>query len=148
MKLLLDTNILIDYYLRRMPHWNDVSRIVAAGFFGDVQIWASAKSYTDVFYVAGKLVDSAELQKAFSKSFELIELCSIDSEDVQHAAQLAWPDFEDCLVNIAAEKVKADAIVTRDATGFERSSVKAMHPAEVLEILASEHGLSYDLLAV
>ena len=148
MRLLLDTNILINYYLRRMPYWDDVSRILAAGLFGDVQIWASVKSYTDVFYVASKFVDSAELQEAFLKSFELIELCSIDSEDVRRAAQMACPYFEDCLVNIAAEKVKADAIVTRDTSDFERSSVKIFHPSQVLEILESKHGLKYDLLAI
>lgn len=148
MRLLLDTNILIDYHLRRMPHWENVARIVAAGIFGDVQIWASTKSYTDVFYVAGKLVDPDELQQAFLKSFELIRLCSIDPEDIERAATLAWPNFEDCLVGIAAEKVKADAIVTRDAGGFARSQVEAMRPEQVLDALECERGLFYDRVVV
>ena len=143
MKLLLDTNVLIGYYLRRQPYFGSVSKLLMARIFNDVQLWSSAKSYTDIFYVASRHVDPQKLQRAFLKSFELIDVCSIDSDDIKHSAELDWGDFEDCLISVAAEKVKADAIVTRDPKGFEKASMSVFSPDQVLDMLEKERGLSY-----
>ena len=143
MKLLLDTNVLIGYYLRRQPYFGSVSKLLMARIFNDVQLWSSAKSYTDVFYVASKYVDPQMLQQAFLKSFELIDVCSIDSDDIKRSAELNWADFEDCLILVAAEKVKVDAIVTRDPKGFEGASMMVLLPDQVLAMLENEYGVSY-----
>ena len=143
MKLLLDTNVLIGYYLRRQPYFGSVSKLLMARIFNDVQLWSSAKSYTDVFYVASRYVDPQKLQQAFLKSYELIDVCSIDSDDIKRSAELNWGNFEDCLISVAAEKVKADAIVTRDPKGFERASTAVLSPDQVLDMLEKERGLSY-----
>ncbi len=78
------------------------------------------------------------------KSFELIDVCSIDSDDIKRSADLNWADFEDCLILVAAEKVKADAIVTRDPKGFEGASTAVLSPDQVLAMLENEYGISYD----
>lgn len=143
MKLLLDTNVLIDYYLRRQPYFGSVSKLLMARIINDVQLWSSAKSYTDISYVASRYVDPQMLQQAFLKSFELIDVCSIDSDDIKRSAELNWADFEDCLISVAAEKVKADAIVTREPKGFERASMAVLSPDQVLGMLEKERGLSY-----
>ena len=143
MKLLLDTNVLLDYYLRREPYFGIVKDLFIAKMFDDVQLWGSSKSYTDIFYIAKKYVDAHELQQAFLSSFEEIDLCSIEAEDIKRAAELSWPDFEDCLISAAAEKIKADAIVTRDVDGFKASAIPAMTPAQVMDQLKGQ-GLIYE----
>lgn len=143
MKLLLDTNVLLDFYLSREPHVGIVKKLFIAKMFDDVQLWASSKSYTDIFYIAKKYVDAHELQRAFLASFEQIELCSIDGDDIKHAAELSWPDFEDCLISVAAEKIKADAIVTRDVNGFEASAIPSLTSAQVMDQL-KDQGLIYE----
>jgi predicted nucleic acid-binding protein len=148
MKLLLDTNILIDYHLRRQPFFNDLAKLIIAGAFGDVELWTSAKSYTDVFYVAGKFVDRKALQEAFLKSFELFNVCSIDFDDLSRAAGLSWSDFEDCLISVAAEKIKADFIITRNTVGFKESNIPACSTSEILQLLETERGLRYESVAL
>lgn len=146
MRLLLDTNILIDYYTVRMPYFEELTGLVVAREFGDIEIWASGKSYTDIFYVARKRFDEHELQRAFLDSFEMIDLCSIEPEDIKLAAELSWDDFEDCLIFVAAQKIKADAIVTRDVGGFSHSSIPAVCPLEALKLIEEEEGFVYEEL--
>ena len=143
MRLLLDTNVLIDYFARREPFFEAWKTLRCAAWFDDVELWASAKSFTDVFYVVSKAAASGQVQSAFLESMKFLHVCAIDGEDVAAAAQACWPDFEDCLVAVAAQKVGADFILTRDMPGFAQSKVPAMRPDEFFGWLLRERHISY-----
>ena len=142
MRVLLDTCVLLDIIARRMPFEESI-KLLMPHSFGDLELWVSAKSYTDIFYVMKKREESAEIQRAFRKSYEQFNICSVDKEALERAAGLAWPDFEDCLISVCAEKIGADAIITRDEKGFAQSSVGACSPADVLKLL-QDHGIQYE----
>lgn len=80
----------------------------------------------------------------FLKSREHMNVCSIDGNDIARAAFLAWADFEDCLVYGAAEKVKADYVVTRDAGGFSASRIPVRSASEFFEEYGKAAGVFYD----
>lgn len=143
MRLLLDTNVLIDYFGRREPHFCDCTRLLTAAWFGDVELWASAKSFTDIFYLLARACGRAELQQSFIRSLSVLKICSIDGRDIEAAAGESWQDFEDCLISRAAEKIGADFILTRDVRGFERSRVRALSPGAFFEWLRNERHLEY-----
>lgn len=90
MKLFLDTNVLIDYYGRRQPFFSDASKLFVAQAFGDVELWASAKSFTDVFYVIGRQVGESRLQSMFASSFKYLRVCGVDGVDLSDAATRSW----------------------------------------------------------
>ena len=142
MRVLLDTCVLLDIIARRMPFEESI-KLLMPHSIGDLELWVSAKSYTDIFYVMKKREESAEIQRAFRKSYEQFNICSVDKEALERAAGLAWPDFEDCLISVCAEKIGADAIITRDEKGFALSSVGACSPADVLKLL-QDHGIQYE----
>ena len=48
------------------------------------------------------------------------------------AKVIAWEDFEDAVTMAAAESTACEAIVTRDARGFARSSIMVCTPEEFL----------------
>ncbi len=144
MKLLLDTNVLADFYLQREQFSNNVNSICAAAIHRDVELWASAKSYTDIFYIGKKYFPSAVLQKAFLESFKFIHVCSLDIEDLKSATRDCWTDFEDCLIYESAVKVNADLIVTRDAKDFTKSTIKIVTPEEIVNQFA-EKGFYYEI---
>ncbi len=142
MRVLLDTCVLFDILARRMS-FEESLKLLMPHSFGDLELWVSAKSYTDIFYVMKKQAASAEIQKAFRKSYKQFNICSVDKETLERAAELSWPDFEDCLISVCAEKIGADAIITRDEKGFVLSTVGACSPAEVMQLLR-DHGIQYE----
>lgn len=144
MKLFLDTNILIDYFAAREPYRALFKKLLAMRLFGDAELWCSAKSYTDVFYIASRYVDSVELQRSFVKSTEFLDICSVDGTDIVAVAEEEWSDFEDCLVSRCADKVKADYLVTRDEDGFRNARVTPVHPRDLLERIREDHGIEYE----
>ena len=64
MNLLLDTSVLIDFLGRKEPFFDAAQRVVAAGFFGDVNLWTPVQSLKDAFYVLEHYVDSHAVQQA------------------------------------------------------------------------------------
>ena len=147
MRLLLDTNVLIDYFGKREPFYDDCKTLLIMQAVKDVELWSSSKSYTDVFYALRRAVPSDQLQKAFAASFERIRPCAIDAEMLRIAALREWDDFEDCLVAVCAERVQADYLVTRDKSGFARSKVPTIEPAEFLDLIEQRYGFRYDTVA-
>ena len=146
MRLLLDTNILIDYFGRRDPYYQDTVKLLVMQAVKDVELWSSSKSYTNVFYALRRAVPALPLQRAFAESFERIKPCSIDQDLLSIAAKREWNDFEDALVAACAERVQADFLITRDKTGFAKSKVPALSPQEFLDMIQRDYGFSYDVV--
>ena len=143
MRTFLDTNVLFDILARRTSFKESCTLLVPHAF-GDVELWVSAKSYTDIFYVLSKQVSSIDIQKAFIKSYEVFNICSVTTDHLMQAATRMWPDFEDCLIHTCAQSVNADIIITRDINGFKASNIPTSTPAQLLDIL-KEQGLEYSL---
>lgn len=148
MKLLLDTCVLIDYFSRREPYFDDCVKLRIMQAMGDVELWVSVKSFTDIFYVLRKVVDPSALQAAFIESLDFLNVCSVNGQDVRNAAKRAWADFEDCLVDVCAQKIKADHILTRDAKGFAHAKTNIMTPAGFVEAIKAESGLVYEEIRI
>lgn len=144
MNLLLDTNVLIDYLGRKEPFFKPAQKIVIAGLYRDAKLWTPTQSVVDAFYVLNHYVDSLSLQQTILKAVELIKPVSLTATDLEKAARLKWTDLEDCLISIAANKVDADYLITRNKDGFKRSPIPAISPSEWLTIIENEHGLIYD----
>lgn len=144
MRLFLDTNVLIDYFGRRKPFMEGLIQLRIMQLMGDVELWASAKSFTDIFYILRGQVDGDKLQMAFGECLSFLRICSIDGKDIAECSQRGWADFEDCLIDRAAQKVRADMILTRDAKGFEKSSIPRKSVAEFIRWMDKEWDISYD----
>ena len=143
MRLLLDTNIMIDYFGERRTFYSDAVKLKIAASFGDVDLWGTANSFTDAFYILRKDHESQTIQELFLKNRDTISICSITSDDIFDAADEKWLDFEDCLIHICAKKIKADYLITRDKDGFARASIPCLEPSEFFAELEEKRGISY-----
>ncbi|MCI9129600.1 MAG: PIN domain-containing protein [Eggerthellaceae bacterium] len=144
MKLLLDTNILIDLIACREPFAADARKICAASFFKDVQAWVTAQSYADAFYVLSKGSSEAIAKRLLLKSLTFFLPCSTFASDLKPALESDWPDVEDYLIAHASKHVNADVMITRDADMMQRCPIQAMTAHQFLEMLEEEQGLVYE----
>lgn len=78
---------------------------------------------------------------------KMLRIYATDEEDYDAVAASTWEDIEDAFVFQTAMKVKADAIITRDASGFSRSSIPTFTCEELFIHLADEMGLEYGTTA-
>ena len=143
MKLLIDTNVLLDVFLCREQFVADAKKLFIMKQFRDAELWIAAQSYTDFYYVGAKAHGSARMQEILKEVFPLLNVCSIDGADISNALSERWEDFEDCLIWRTAKKIKADYIVTRNVADFTRSDIPALTPAMFFSTMEAEQNLVY-----
>jgi predicted nucleic acid-binding protein len=114
MKILLDTNIILDVFLSRDPHVEAAEKIFKLIFQGKIRGYTNASSITDIYYIVAKRLGDKPAREALRNLFNLIEIISVDGDDCIRALNLAIDDFEDALIAVSADKIKIDHIVTND----------------------------------
>ncbi len=130
MRLLLDTNVVLDVLLNRQPWVKDAAAIWQANDDGRVMAYLTASTFTDIFYIARKVAGIAGARQAVRTCLEAFEIR--DRHTLQHAETLLGNDFEDNLQIACATLQNLDAIVTRDQAGFQNASLPVFASAERL----------------
>ena len=143
MNLLLDTNVVIDYLGRKEPFFPAAQKIIAAGYFRDATLYAPVQSLKDAYFVLSHHIDQVRVQRAIVKLAEVVTFVAPTGDDAVRAARLEWPDYEDCLVALCAEKARADYLLTRDVKGFDRSPVPVMTPEDWLQMMHDAQSIEY-----
>ena len=134
-KILIDTNVLLDYLLEREPFFEDAKRIMVSCAEGKVKGCIAAHSIPNMFFILRKDYNVRERREVLSN------LCSIfDVEGIDKAKLLSglanedFLDFEDCLQMECSKSYGADYIVTRNVADYSASEVKAIEPKVYLEL--------------
>lgn len=134
MKIMCDTNVIIDVLLEREAFVDDSCKVLTLCEEHRIDGFVSASSVTDIFYLVKKYTHSAELAyKAVGKLLEIVKVCSVTNNDVLMAFQKKAKDFEDCLVATCAKSIRCDYIVTRNKKDFEEFDVPLLTPSELLQ---------------
>lgn len=143
MVLMLDNNIILDHIGRREPFYR-LSRLTCLlGITGEAETYISVNMLTDLFYLLRKDYGSQGAQKMLDENLSSLKLAGVSPDDAKTALSLRWNDFEDALVAQCARKIGADYIITRNVRDFRESSVRAITPEELFEILRKQ-GLDYE----
>ena len=125
MKIMVDTNIIIDVLLEREPFVNDSYKLLSL----------CEEHQIDGFVSASSITDNELAYKAIGKILEIVKICSVTNAEVLTAFQKKAKDFEDCLVAVCAKSINCDYIVTRNIKDFEEFDIPAIAPADLLSRL-------------
>ena len=132
MRVLLDTNILLDVLLNREPWVNEARQIWLNNDTGQLDAYSTASTLTDIFYVARRIAGLEKARAAIRICLDAFAICPVDRMALEQAAALSGNDFEDNLQIVCARINGLDAIVTRDKAGFSTTSPLILSPSELL----------------
>lgn len=131
MKVMIDTNVILDCMLDRKPFSDDAERVLEQCARGEHMGCILASAITDIFYIAGKaLNDLHEIYLLMDDFLEQFLLVGVSRQDIMTALDKRELDFEDCLLAVCAESAGCDAIVTRNTGDFVHSAIPVMTPKE------------------
>lgn len=133
MKMMCDTNVILDVLLEREPFVEASCQVLSLCEEHRIDGFVSASSITDIFYLVRKYTHSTELAyKAVGKLLEIVKVCSVTNEDILTAFQRKARDFEDCLVATCAKAIHCDCIVTRNKKDFKEFGIPLLTPEELI----------------
>jgi predicted nucleic acid-binding protein len=138
-RVLIDTNIVLDFLLQREPFFQDAEMLFQAIDAGQVTGYITATTLTDIFYISRKHTRSIEqARQAVLNTLNAMAICSIDRAVLESAFNSGLDDFEDAVQIFSAVAQELDAILTRDTKGFLSSPVPVLSVQELLRQLGMQ----------
>jgi predicted nucleic acid-binding protein len=137
MRVLLDTNVILDAMLQRAPWHSDADAILKTAALGQVSCSVTPLSLMTVFYVGRKIVGTAKARADVRSYLGAFAILALDRQTLLDADALPGNDFEDNILIAAAVTAALDAIVTRNVADFTHSPIPVWTPAELLKRLAA-----------
>ncbi len=135
MRVLVDTNIVLDFLLRREPFVQDARSLFQAISAEQVVGYVAATTLTNIFYIAQRQSRSVEqARQAVSETLAAMVICPVDRVILESAFATGLADFEDAVQIACAVDQGLDAILTRDR-GFLSSAVPVLSIEALLQQL-------------
>lgn len=135
MRVLFDTNVVLDVLLARPPHAAPAIELFDRVARRELDGLLSATTITTVFYLAAKAAGTAQAKRHVNTLLGLFEIAAVGRSALADALALGFGDYEDAVLHEAARHAGATAIVTRDPKGFAAAKLTVYSPAELLRIL-------------
>lgn len=145
-KLLVDTNVLIDFLSVRKPFYDEARLLMVAGRVGVFELWMTSSQMTDLVYIlsdGGKQALMPSVLERLRGLRTFVEVFGVSGAEIDRMLTYAWKDPEDALMFESALSLKADTIITRNAKDFEGSLVRAMTAREYFDWLRDARGIDY-----
>src|SRR5215213_3681504 len=118
MRVLLDTNVVLDRFLQRLPWYDEAQEFWELITSGQIIGYITGSAVTDIFYIARRPLGSQFALSIVRDCLDAFEICTVDLKVLEKALALPGFDYEDNLQIVCARTSDLDAIVTHDSTGF------------------------------
>lgn len=137
MRILIDTNVLVDYISERELYFNDADRIITLCADEKIDGSIAAHSVMDAFYITRKEYTVDQRRKILTRLCLILDVVGIDKNKIINAlSNDKFSDVEDCLQMECAKDFSADYIVTRNIKDFANSSIKPILPSDFLKLVS------------
>lgn len=134
-RVLLDTNIVLDFILARQPFFNSADEIFTRLQNSEFEAFVSAITPINIFYITRKEIDKATAFTAVEELLKLVQIAESNNRIYQNALALNFRDYEDAVQHECAVAENLDAIVTRDLRDYNNATVKIYSSDEFLQVL-------------
>ena len=135
MKVLVDTNVIVDVLQRREPMFFFGQEIFRAVASKQIEGFITTKQAADIHFFArkqfkGQTDVDAKARDVMGRLFSLFGLVDTLGIDCQAALHIRNNDYEDAMMIAGALRFGVDCIVTRDAKHFRNILLPVYAPDE------------------
>ena len=136
MRVLVDTDVLIDFALDRRPHVDAAAALLqlleshrADGFMA----WHSASNF---HYLVASSRGKQDARGFLVDLSNFIDIAPTTTDSLRVAGRLPIKDFEDAMQVAAGLACGADVIATRNVRDYAKAPIEVMTPAALVRKLA------------
>ena len=139
MKILIDTNIVIDALTSREPWNKSAEQIFIMAANNIVEMYITTSVATDIYYLIRKHLHNTEMAKQImGKLYSLAGILEVKEEDLVDALASPVTDYEDAVVEQVARRSGVECIVTRNPKDYEAGSTKIFLPEDFIRFMEEE----------
>jgi predicted nucleic acid-binding protein len=133
MRVLFDTNIVLDVLLERIPWHAEADTLFEAARQGKLSVSVTTLSIANVFYVGRRLAGLEKAIQVVQDCLSAFDILPVERRTLEAALLLPGSDFEDKIQIVTAIDANLEGIITRDPAGFAASPIPIFSPQELLK---------------
>lgn len=128
MKILIDTDVLIDVALNRAGFAEESAKVLDWAELNPKQAAIAWHSASNLAYIVKQ-----DARAFLSDLLSFVEVATADTATMRQALALPMSDFEDALQVSSAISFGADIIVTRNVGDYKRLPIRAVSPTRFVQ---------------
>jgi len=134
--VLIDTDVILDFFFDRKPFSDDASQILNLCEKGQVKGFVTSVIISNIYYLLRKTANHRNVIDSLKILMNFIDICNIDKDIILSALNSDFKDFEDALQNFSAQNdSRISIIITRNTKDFKLSKLSVMTPELFLKTL-------------
>lgn len=137
MRVLLDTDVILDFVLERELFANHATAILEAHARGECNVFISPITPVNVFYIMRKTKGADIARQSVTKMVMGLNVCSVDGTILQAALTPTFSDYEDAVQHTSAAAIQLNAIVTRNVKDYAGATMPVFTPLDFLTQLTA-----------
>jgi predicted nucleic acid-binding protein len=137
MRVLLDTDVVLDHLLEREPFAQAASQLLELNAEGTFDGYVSGITPINVFYIARKIMEHHKLRQILNDLLLAVRVCPITHDVLNQAFALPFADYEDAVQHASATASQLDAIITRNLDDYKNATLPVFSPTDFLNQLTS-----------
>jgi len=131
-KVLLDTNIILDFALERYPFYSNSVQVLSLIYQKQIEGYISASTFSDLYYIIRKDKGRASALSFLGRIVTFCQVATVDTAVISMALTTNFKDFEDAIQYSTAVLNQLDAIITRDLSDFQVTIPLIMTPEQLI----------------
>lgn len=135
MKVLFDTNIILDVLLNRHPFVELSASLVSLVESKKIDGYLCATTITTIDYLVAKSSGKGRARVSIQKLLSIFSIAEVNKEVLFLSTESKFTDFEDAVQHYAGKLVQVDSIVTRNRNDFKLSEYPVYSPQELWSII-------------
>ena len=138
LRVLFDTNVLLDVLLVRHPFFDAASYLVDQVDRGRLMGLLGATTVTTIFYVGERQAGAQTARRHIERLLSRFDVAPVGRAVLEDALQLGLADYEDAVLHEAGRRAGASAIVTRNEKDFAGVALPVYRPEELVLLLRAQ----------
>jgi predicted nucleic acid-binding protein len=133
-KVLIDTDVILDFFFDRKPFSEEASRLLSLCEKGEVKGFVTSIMLSNVYYLLRKTANHEKVIENLKMLMNIINVTTTNKKTVIEAFNSEFKDFEDAFQNFSAINDKEiKVIITRNSKNYKSSTLSIMTPETYLK---------------
>jgi predicted nucleic acid-binding protein len=136
-KILIDTNVIVDVALEREPYLVDSEQVLLFVEQDEVEGYISASTFSDLYYIIRRQKSREWTFDFLSRLVTYCEIATVNEAAIRMALTANFRDLEDAIQYATAAVNELEAIVTRNPDDFPVTTPRIMTPNQLIQGLTN-----------
>ena len=135
-KVLIDTDVILDFLFDRKPFSEDAAQILSWCENGKIQGFVTSIMLSNIYYLLRKTAKHEKVIENLKMLLNIVDVITTNKDAVLDALHSEFKDFEDALQNFSAQNSnEIKVIITRNSKDYKTSNLAVMEPETYINLV-------------